>query len=84
MFGINFENTMTSLISEYDEIARKGKKELGLKRDSGKPLIARYVARELLRKGLEEGSSSKYVPQVIRDMINKIKSLKWEKSILIK
>jgi len=55
---------------------------LGLGSESGKPLIARYMARKLIEQGNKETDPAKYVPKTIKSIIDKIRVLKWEGSIL--
>ena len=82
VFEEKFEETMKKEITEYLSIAEEARKVLGLKSETGGPLIARYMARKLVEKGKEEGDPSKYVPPIIKQIIEKIKELEWEGSIL--
>jgi len=82
VFEEKFEKTMKEEVPEYSSIVEEARRELGLKSDSGAPLIARYMARKLVEKGNREGDPSKYVPPTIKQIIEKVKELKWEGSIL--
>ena len=82
VFEEKFEETMKKEVPEYLSIAEEARKVLGLKSETGGPLIARYMARKLVKKGKEEGDPSKYVPPTIKQIIEKIKELEWEGSIL--
>jgi len=82
VFEEKFETTLRGEISEYDTLVSEAKRELGISGDTGKPLIARYIARNLIKKGETEGDKTKYVPSSIKDIIEKVKLLKWEGSLL--
>ena len=82
VFEEEFEETMKKEIPEYSLIEVEARKILGLKTETGGPLIARYVARMLVEKGKKEGVASKYVPSTIRQIIENLKVLEWESTIL--
>lgn len=82
VFEEKYETQMDIETPDYNVIATAAKKELGLHDDSGKPLVARYMARNLIAKGKSEGDPAKYVPPTIRVIIDKVKNLKWQKTIL--
>lgn len=82
VFEENYERQMRAEISNYSALAEAAKKELGLESESGKPLIARYMARKLIAQGKNETDPTKYVPITMKSIIDKIKVLKWEGSIL--
>lgn len=82
VFEEKYETQMSNEISDYNAIVEAAKKELGLGSESGKPLIARYMARKLIEQGNKETDPAKYVPKTIKSIIDKIRVLKWEGSIL--
>jgi hypothetical protein len=63
-------------IPDIDKLTNEARKALGLSSDSGKPLIARYVARKI---------TSQYpplVPPSLKAIIEKAIAVTWRKSCL--
>jgi hypothetical protein len=56
-------------------LVTEAKSKLGIKIDTGKPLIARYVAKKLVEKGEAEGDLGKYIPPVISHILEKVKGI---------
>lgn len=82
VFQEKFETIMKAEIPEYDALTDEARTNLGITSDSGKPLVARYMARKLIAKGRNEGDLSKYVPNTLKAIVQKIKELRWEGSVL--
>lgn len=82
VFEEKIETTLKEEIPEYDSLVSEAKEQLGISGDSGKPLIARYIAKKLVKKGEIEGDKAKYVPTSIKGVIEKVRLLKWEGSVL--
>lgn len=82
VFEETFEAVIKGEIHGYDSLASEARSHLGISSDSGKPLVARYIARKLVDKGRTEGDASKYVPDSIRSIVGKIKDLRWQGSVL--
>jgi putative ATP-dependent endonuclease of OLD family len=82
VFEQEIEATLKTEIEVYDTLASEAKGNLGLTSDSGKPLIARYIARKLVEKGKNDGDPSKYIPNSIKTIVEKVKILRWQCSVL--
>lgn len=75
-FVKSWESDLRSEIPDVDQLSAKAREELGLKDDSGKPLIARYIAQELTTR------NPPIIPVSIKKIIEKAVSVKWAKSCL--
>lgn len=82
MFGNDFETTMKEEIPDYTTILSQARSTLGLSPDTGRPLIGRFLARTLVERGSNEGDPAKYIPPTVRGIVEKMKLIRWEKSIL--
>lgn len=82
VFANKWEDEISACVSSYADLVRKAREELGLGEDSGKPLIARYIAMKLIAKGRGEGDPAKYVPLFIVRICDKVKQLQWRSTIL--
>lgn len=82
VFETEFEGVLKKEIKDYSKLEAEAKKELGLSDPKSKPLVARYIARKLVETGKNEGSADKYVPSLVKEIINRVKQLKWKNSIL--
>jgi len=77
-FPKKWEVTLAEEVAKYDELKANAKADLGLSKGAGKPLIARYIARELT----SERQANKFVPASIKKILETAVKVKWEKSCL--
>ena len=82
IFVKDYEHQMREEIKNYQTYVQEAKRELGLRGDKSKPLIARYMANQLVNKGTEEGDPSKYVPKTLREIIDNVRKLEYKGSVL--
>lgn len=75
-FPSKWETDLKSEIPDNDALEDKARKELGLSNDTGKPLIARYIARKLVSQ------SPPLVPASLKKVIEKAVKVTWGKSCL--
>lgn len=75
-FPNKWEADLKPEIPEYDILAANARKELGLSDDTSKPLIARYIARELTSR------NPPVVPPGLKKVIEKAVAVTWQKSCL--
>lgn len=75
-FPRKWEADLKGEIPDGDALAGDAKKELGLSDDSGKPLIARYIARKLTSR------NPPVVPPSLKKIIEKAVAVTWKKSCL--
>ncbi len=75
-FPSKWETDLKSEIPGIDALEGDARKELGLSNDTGKPLIARYIARKLISK------SPPVVPPSLKNIIEKAVKVTWGKSCL--
>lgn len=75
-FPNKWEADLKPEIPEYDFLAANARKELGLSDDTGKPLIARYIARKLTSR------NPPVVPQSLKKIIERAAAVKWKKTCL--
>jgi predicted ATPase len=75
-FVKTWETDLRSEIPDIDNLTKEARKTLGLNSDSGKPLIARYIARKLSLQ------TPPYIPPCVKCIIEKAVSVTWEKSCL--
>ncbi len=77
-FPKKWELDLKDEIPDADTLAREARKELGLnpENDSGKPLIARYIARKLIAR------DPAVVPPSLKTIIEKAVTVKWKQSCL--
>lgn len=75
-FPSKWETDLKSEILDVDALESEARKELGLSNDTGKPLIARYIARKLVSK------SPPVVPLSLKKIIEKAVKVTWGKSCL--
>ncbi len=75
-FPSKWETDLKSEIPSADSLEDEARKELGLSNDTGKPLIARYIARKLVSK------SPPAVPPSLKKIIEKAVKVTWGKSCL--
>lgn len=75
-FPSKWETDLKSEIPGADALDGEARKELGLSNDTGKPLIARYIARKLVSK------SPPAVPPSLKKIIEKAVKVTWGKSCL--
>jgi ABC-type cobalamin/Fe3+-siderophores transport system ATPase subunit len=83
MFRQDFETALKVEVPDYDQLDQEAAQELGLRKDTGKPLRARFIAKRLAARGVNEGDPSKYVPPTIRAIVEAVKGLEWNGSILV-
>ncbi|MGQ9847685.1 MAG: ATP-dependent nuclease [Bacteroidales bacterium] len=84
VFEVDFETTLKEEQTLYTTFETDAKRELGLKDDEGKGIRARLVARKLINKGQAENDKTKYIPDTIKKIVEKIKNLSWYGSVLKK
>lgn len=77
-FPETWERTVGSQVPGIEDLTAEARKFFGLERDSGKPLIARYIARRLVSQG------GKAIPKVVSDILKKAIEVTWRKSCLQK
>jgi predicted ATP-dependent endonuclease of OLD family len=82
VFEEEFEETMKKEVPQYASFVQEAKQTLGLKSETGDPLIARFMAKRLVEKGQREGNPSKYVPCTVAQIIEKVRTLEWKRSVL--
>lgn len=75
-FPRTWEDNLRLEIPGVDEIVTEARRELGLNDGSGKPLIARYVARKITSQ------DPPLVPTSIKSIIEKAVNVSWNKSCL--
>ena len=76
VFPRDWEQDLRSEISDYESIAREARKVLGVRKDSGKPLVARFVARR------QVNSSPPVIPVKVHSIIEKAVALNWRGTCL--
>jgi len=75
-FPHTWEKDIEPEIKNYAELKKQAREELGLSKESGKPLVARFIARKLVAQ------SPPIVPVSIEKIIKKAIGIEWEKSCL--
>ena len=75
-FPKKWEADLRHEIPDADTLTAEARKELGLSDDSGKPLIARYIARKLISR------NPPGVPPSLKMIIQKAVEVKWCKTCL--
>jgi len=76
-FPKKWEVDLKTEISDIETLTKEARKQLGLSDESGKPLIARYIARKLTSQ------NPPYVPQSIKIIVEKAVKVTWKKSCLV-
>ncbi|MEI6258468.1 MAG: ATP-dependent endonuclease [Deltaproteobacteria bacterium] len=75
-FPNKWESDLKDEIPDTDTLSREVRNELGLSDDSGKPLIARYIARKLTER------KPPVVPPSLKTIIEKALAATWKQSCL--
>lgn len=75
-FPKTWESALRPEIPNIDVLTAEARKELGLNSDSGKPLIARYIARKIT------ATTPPVVPESLRKIITKAVAITWKKTCL--
>lgn len=75
-FPETYESHLGAEIKGYDDLAAEARRELALSSDSGKPLIARYVARKLTSR------NPATVPGSLKSIVEKAIGVTWKSSCL--
>ena len=75
-FPNKWESDLKDEIPDTDTLSREARNELGLSDDSGKPLIARYIARKLTEL------NPPVVPPSLKAIIEKAMAATWKQSCL--
>jgi putative ATP-dependent endonuclease of OLD family len=75
-FQKKWETDLRGEIPDADTLTAEARKELDLSGDSGKPLIARYIARKITAQ------SPAVIPPSLQTIIQKAVAVKWKKSCL--
>ncbi len=73
-FPRKWETDLKSEIADCNALEAAARNELGLSNDTGKPLIARYIARKLTSR------NPPFVPPTLKKIIEKAITVTWEKS----
>lgn len=76
-FPNKWEIDLAGEIADLDTLTTEARSELGLKGDSGKPLIARYVAKSLISR------TPPQIPNSLRLIIEKAVVVPWKQSCLV-
>jgi putative ATP-dependent endonuclease of OLD family len=82
VFATTWDDEIKVSVSDYDDLVHKARLEMGLGENSGKPLISRYIALNLIAKGKAEGEPPKYVPPFVAKICGNAKQLQWSGTIL--
>lgn len=77
-FPETWEETFAAKIQNIDDLTREAREFFGMQKDSGKPLIARYIARKLVSEGQQA------IPAVISAILQKATQVTWRKPCLQK
>jgi len=75
-FQKKWETDLRGELPDVDALTAAARNELGLSDDTGKPLIARYIARKLTSK------TPPVVPASLKQIIQKSAAVTWKKSCL--
>ena len=75
-FPTRWETHLKPEIPDFESLTAEARKELGLRDDSGKPLIARYIARKITVQ------NPPVVPPSIKAIIEKAVAVTWKGSCL--
>ncbi|GKT09453.1 ATP-dependent endonuclease [Desulforhabdus sp. TSK] len=75
-FPKKWETDLEQEIPDAETLAREARKELGISDDTGKPLIARYIARKLTER------KPPVVPPSLKAIIEKAVAITWKQSCL--
>jgi putative ATP-dependent endonuclease of OLD family len=75
-FPHKWETDLKSEIADVDAIATEARRELGLSDNSGKPLVARYVARKITSQ------DPPIIPESLKKIIEKAIAVTWKQSCL--
>jgi predicted ATP-dependent endonuclease of OLD family len=77
-FPNKWEDTLAIEIPDFEKLSADARRRMGLYGDSGKPLIARYIARELTSR------EKPVIPASIQSILQKAISVKWSKCCMCK
>lgn len=77
-FPNKWETTMADQINGIEDLTKEAREFFGFSADSGKPLIARYIARKLVSQ------DPPLIPSVLDEILKKATTVSWEKSCLHK
>jgi putative ATP-dependent endonuclease of the OLD family len=75
-FPDTLEKNIYAGVDGVVDLSKEARKFLGLKSDSGKPLVARYIARKLTEK------DDPIVPEIISSILNHAVQVEWVESCL--
>jgi putative ATP-dependent endonuclease of OLD family len=75
-FPHKWEIDLSPEIDGFEKLMAEARKELSIQGDTGKPLAARYIAKKLTSQ------ECPFVPNSIREIIEKAIAVKWEKGCL--
>ncbi len=75
-FPKKWESDLASEITNIEQLTTEAREYLGLKRDSGKPLVSRYIARQLT------SNEPPFIPPSIKSIIEKAVIIEWKQSCL--
>ena len=76
-FQHKWEVDLADEIPDMEKLTREARQTLGLSAGSGKPLVARYIAKKLIE------SVPPNVPKTIRRIIEKAIEVEWQESCLV-
>lgn len=77
-FPSKWEEQFRSEVGDYDTLVGEARTALGIKSDTGKPLVARYVARQLTKR------TPPVVPPTVSSLLGKAVDATWSASCLQK
>lgn len=75
-FRTKWETVLSPQIPNHDSLVAKARKELGLSADTGKPLVARYVAKALCQ------NDPPTIPPSIKQILDRATKVSWAGSCL--
>ena len=75
-FPKSLEKHIYNGVDDINKLKKEARKFLGIKEDSGKPLMARYIARKLTE------NEKPIIPKPIENLLRQAIKIKWEKSCL--
>ena len=76
-FGDKWETSVAGQVDGIESLVEEARKFFGLSSDSGKPLIARYIAKKLISR------EPSVVPGIIREILAKAAAVSWTRSCLL-
>ena len=75
-FSSKWEVSLAAEIPNYGKLCEEARSAMALREDSGKPLVARYVARCITSQ------DPPFVPESVKNIIEKAVNVEWAQSCL--